>query len=106
MEEKVLRRLEDIKDLPTIPLVIQKIEEVIQDPNASAKMVADVIADDPAIMARILKVVNSVFYRGSDGREITSLPLAIARLGFRTIRNLALTTSIFSTFSDRKNRFF
>ena len=98
----MLQRLEEIKDLPTIPLVIQKIEEAIQDPNASAKKVAGVIEDDPAIMTRILRVVNSVFYRTSDGREITSLSQAISRLGYRTIKNLALTTAIFRIFGDRK----
>ncbi len=106
MDERILQKLEDIRDLPTIPLVIQKIEEVIQDPNASAKQVAEVIEDDPAIMARVLKMVNSVFYRGRESREITSLPLAIARMGFHTIRNIALTTSIFSAFSNRKVRLF
>ncbi len=100
MEASILTRLEAVKDLPTIPLVIRKIEEIVQDPNASAKQVARVIEDDPAIMTRILKVVNSVFYRGADGREISSLPLAIARLGFTTIKNIALTTSVFSMFGD------
>jgi HD-like signal output (HDOD) protein len=36
-----------------------------------------------------------------DGREITSLSVAIARLGFGTIKNIALTTTIFSMFSSR-----
>jgi HD-like signal output (HDOD) protein len=102
MESRLFKRLELIEDLPTIPLVIRKIEEAIEDPDASPKIVAAVIEDDPAIMARILKVVNSVFYRPLDGREITSLSVAIARLGFGTIRNIALTTTIFSMFSGRK----
>ncbi len=68
MNKAVLERLERINDLPTIPLVIQKIEEAITDEDASAKKVAAVIQDDPAIMTRILKVVNSVLYR-IDGRQ-------------------------------------
>jgi len=102
MEDRVLKRLESIEDLPTIPLVVRQIEEAIDDPDTSAKKVAQVIEDDPAIMTRILKVVNSVFFRSLDGREITSLPLAIARLGFRTIKNIALTTSVFNMFSPKK----
>ena len=102
MNKTVLKRLESIDDLPTIPLVIQKIEEAISDEEASAKKVASVIQDDPAIMTRILKIVNSVYYRTADGKEINSLPLAIARLGFVTIKNIALSSSVFTAFSDKK----
>ena len=89
MNKSVLNRLESIDDLPTIPLVIQKVEEALKDEDASAKKVASVIQDDPAIMTRILKIVNSVYYRSSDGKEINSLSLAIARLGFTAIKNTA-----------------
>ena len=106
MDESVLRRLEAIDDLPTIPLVIRKVEKAIDDPKSTAKEVAAVIEDDPSIMARILKVVNSAFYRPLDGREVSSLPLAVARLGFKTIKNIALTTSVFSMLGQGKVRVF
>jgi len=102
MNKSVLNRLESIDDLPTIPLVIQKIEEAIRDEDTSAKKVASVIQDDPAIMARILKIVNSVYYRSADGKEINSLSLAIARLGFTAIKNIALSSSVFTAFSEKK----
>jgi len=106
MDEKVLQWLEHIDDLPTIPLVIGKIEQAASDPNSTARDVAAIIEDDPSIMARVLRMVNSVFYRPVGGREVTSLPLAIARLGFKTVKNIALTTAVFTVLGDRKTACF
>ncbi len=104
--DSLLMGLEAIDDLPTIPIVIRKIEQAIENPDTTAKDVAAIIEDDPSIMARILKVVNSAFYRPVDGREISSLSQAVARLGFKTIKNIALTTSVFSTLGRLRVRSF
>ncbi len=44
-------------------------------------------------------MVNSVFYAPARGEEITRLTPAIARLGFITVTNIALSTSVFQAFS-------
>jgi HD-like signal output (HDOD) protein len=59
--------------------------------------VARLIEDDPAIMTRILKVVNSPLYSGTV--EIESVSQAVTRLGMTAINNLALSTSVFSAFA-------
>ena len=60
--------------------------------------IAKILQDDPAICANLLKMVNSAFYAGAYGREITSIQAAISRIGLETTRNLALMSSIFSMF--------
>ena len=95
-EEEMLERLQAIKNLPTLPLVIDRLNAAIRDPNSDGKRIASIIEDDPAIMARTLKVVNSAFYSGAE--PITSLQVAISRLGITAIRNIAMSTSVFSTF--------
>ncbi len=95
-EQEILRKLEKVRNLPTLPVVIEKLREAIRDPSSDAHRIAMIIEDDPSMMARILKVVNSPLYGGRD--QITSLQLAVARMGFNAVSNIAMSTSVFSTF--------
>ena len=99
--ENALKRLASINNLPTLPIVIEKIGQATRAPNANAATLARIIEDDPAIMARILKVANSVLYAGSV--QITSVQMAVARLGMNALSNIALSTAVFSTFDDEDN---
>ncbi|MCF8109545.1 MAG: HDOD domain-containing protein [Desulfohalobiaceae bacterium] len=94
--EAVRSRLEAIENLPTLPQVIEHLGRAMEDPDVSAKRIAKIIEDDPAIMARIMKVVNSTLYSGV--QKITSLQSAIVRLGFQTVSNIAMSVAVFSTF--------
>lgn len=102
---RILQTLDKIRDLPTLPVVAQKVAAASRQANADADTIADIIEDDPAIMARILKVVNSPLYAGRE--PITSVKQAVARMGMRTISNLAVSTSVFSAFkpSDTPSTF-
>ena len=80
-----------IRNLPTLPVVIQKLKQAVADPNADSARIAKIIADDPAMMARILKVVNSVLYGASV--PINSLQMAVARMGLNAVNNIAMSFS-------------
>lgn len=97
---------ESAEDLPTLPEVAIRLQEVVNDPDSGAKDVARIIEDDPAIAAKVLKMVNSVFYAPARGEEITELPAAIARLGFVTVTNIALSTSVFQAFAKYEHPVF
>ena len=56
---RVIRRIDD---LPTLPSVIIRITEQVNNPRSSAKDLAGVIVDDQVLTARLLKLVNSSFY--------------------------------------------
>jgi putative nucleotidyltransferase with HDIG domain len=90
------KKLSVIEKLPTLPVVIENLGRALEDPDVDASRVAGIIADDPAIMARIMKVVGSVYYSGA--QEPPSLQAAIVRLGFRTVSNIAMSAAVFSTF--------
>lgn len=86
--------LQGARDLPTLPLVLQKVREAVADPHSDANRIARIISDDPAMTARILKVVNSAFYAARD--PVTSPQMAIARLGLNAVSNIATATSVFT----------
>ena len=95
--------MENIRDIvdciemvPTLPSVVRQVIKSINDPRSSAQSVAKVLISDTAISSRVLKVVNSVYYGFS--RQISRITQAAALLGNFEIRNLVLTTSVFSLF--------
>jgi HD-like signal output (HDOD) protein len=102
--QDVLRKLESIRNLPTLPPIIERLYHAVRDPNSSAQEVANIIEDDPSMMARILKIVNSALYGGWE--PIVSLEAAVARLGFSSITNIATSTAVFATFSKAGQRDF
>jgi HD-like signal output (HDOD) protein len=75
--------------LPTLPEVALKVRSAVEEENSSAKAVADIIANDAALSARLLQVANSPLYRGRV--PIDNLQMAVSRLGVRLVRSLVVS---------------
>ena len=61
-----------IRDLPTLPKVLEEVTKLVQDPNTSIEAIAKVISRDQVLSAKVLKMVNSPVY-GFPGRIIAFL---------------------------------
>ncbi len=94
--EALKRRAERIKELSTLPTVILRILEVMNNPVADARDVEREIMEDPVITAKVLKVANSAYY-GTD-RNISTVSQAVVLMGFAEVQNIALSVSIFNSF--------
>ena len=81
-----------INEISTLPVVATRVLEVANDPDSGAADLKEVLEIDAALSARILRCVNSSAY--STRSEITTLQQAIAYLGMKQIRNLAITSSV------------
>lgn len=90
------------RDLPAMPQVASKVLELSSDPNTSAAQLQQVISDDQAMTARILKIANSAMY--SCSRKIKTLTEAIVMLGFNSIRSLVVTSAARNLYNTRKSR--
>jgi putative nucleotidyltransferase with HDIG domain len=94
------KKLEDIvgsiDTLPTLPSVVSRVNELVDDPTASAGDINDVISHDLALSSKILKLVNSAFY--GFPRRISSITHAVVILGFQTVRNIALSAFVLDAF--------
>lgn len=97
--------LDGIDNLPALPEVVTRILTLVDDPNISAERIAEVAGQDQSMVAGILRMVNSPFY--GLARRITSIQHAVVLLGFRAVRNLALSAVLVRTFgsSSRDRRF-
>lgn len=78
-------------EIPPMPNVSQQILKIIGDPDTTAQKLQETIMADQALTARILKIANSPFY--GVPRAVRTLSTAIMILGYKMIRNLALTTA-------------
>lgn len=97
------RRLDAILDrvgqLPTLPPVALRILSLVEDTRSAVQSLSEVISKDPALTARVLRLVNSSYY-GLPYR-VSTVSHAVALLGFDTVRSLALGLSIFGLFEGK-----
>jgi putative nucleotidyltransferase with HDIG domain len=96
--------LEKLNDIPTLPIVASKVNELINNPNSSAADIANVLKKDQVLTAKILKLINSPYYSIPGG--VTDVQRALAFLGFNTLAQLVLSLSVFSLFPSDGNEEF
>lgn len=84
-------------EMPSIPLVVSRILQLLNDDSVSARDLENVILHDPALSLRILKIANSAFY--SFQSEVKIISHAIALLGMNLVKSLAIGVGIFESFT-------
>lgn len=80
-----------VEKLPPLPVTTNKIIRLTQDANSTPQEIANTIAMDPTLAAKILKLVNSAYF--SLPQEVTQVSKAIILLGMSTVRNVAISGS-------------
>lgn len=86
------RPMPALDKVPPLPGVVLALLTSLEDEDINTTALAKKIGQDPALSARVLKVVNSPFY-GVTG-QVASLPEAVMVLGFSSVRSLALAASL------------
>ena len=100
-ESKILKQLDLIEDLPTLPAVAMEVNKMLLDYDTIINELSDTIEKDQAMVSKILKLVNSSFF-GLRGK-ISNISHAIVVLGFNTIRNAVVSISIIDAFSIKES---
>lgn len=94
MDIRTLRSsLENIDKLPTIPPVLKKLLDIIEDPRTSLGEIGNFISKDPALTSAVLKAINSPVY-GFPGR-ISTTSQALILLGLNFVKGLLLSIAVF-----------
>lgn len=83
--------------LVTLPDVYLRLRGLLDDPDSSMMDVANLIAHDPSLTARLLRMVNSAFFGFT--AKIETVSRAVGLLGTQQIHDLALATSVARAFS-------
>lgn len=92
--------LKRVSSIATLPEVTAKIIATVEDPKSTPATLHKIISHDPALVARILKVVNSAFY-GLPG-QIASVERAIVLLGLNAVKNISVAASLGQLFRGVK----
>ena len=93
----------DISDLPTIPAIVSRVVSMLDNQDASPDEVADLILSDQVLAARVIRVVNSPLYRTSN--TIVSVKRALLFLGFKSVREMILTSYFVDGFKHKEQSF-
>jgi len=81
-----LKVLRSLKELPPMPQVVVKAQEIITNPDSSTKELARIIETDQAIVAKALKLANSAYF-GLSGK-VSSIDHVSVLLGYKTLGEL------------------
>ena len=87
--------------LVSLPEISMKINEMVDDPKCSAAHIGKVIGKDAALTARLLKIVNSAFYRFPSRVETVSRAITI--IGYRELRDLVFAATVSGIFERISN---
>lgn len=78
------------------PILYYQLREKLDDPNSSFDDLADIVKTDPALSARLLKIVNSAFYGFAE--KVDTLTHALNIVGTDQLTDLALAAIVTSKF--------
>lgn len=93
--QKLVAGLTKVASLPEIYI---KVEQALANPKSSSKYLADILSEDTALTARILRLANSSFF--SFPGKIDTVPQAVTVIGTRQLRDIVLASSIVGVFKD------
>ncbi len=88
--------LDRVDDLPPLPAVAAKVMGMAEDDRTSAMDLAQVLATDQALTAKLIRISNSAYY--GFARRISTVREAVVMLGFKQVRQVAVGASMMNTF--------
>ena len=78
--------------LPPMPEVVSRVQEILQDDHVDIDEVAELLNGEPALVGKVLKIVNSACY--SLQRKIVDVRFAIGFLGLDEIHGIMVSFSV------------
>jgi putative nucleotidyltransferase with HDIG domain len=88
--------LQKIQSLPVLPQVAMRVTERMQSSTATLPEIAELIKSDVGLSTKVLRLANSSYYSIPGG--VTEVSKALQFLGFTTIAQIVLTSSVFGAF--------
>ncbi len=99
----LLRRMRHKSDFPALSESVSAINKITASEKESISQLSGVILRDFALTNKILRLVNSAFYRQAGGGNISTVSRAVIVLGFDAVRNIAITVLLFEHLQNKSN---
>lgn len=92
----VAELVDHVGDLVSLPDVCLRLNELLDEPDVNARQIARVVTHDPALTARLLRIVNSAFF--GLPRRVETVDHAVTVIGIQELRVLAVASSTVDSF--------
>ncbi len=91
-DDEIKRRLDACPKLASLQTINRALRELINSEQSLNSQIAAIIRRDPSLSARLLRMVNSVYFGNST--SISNIEEAVFFLGLRQIRELSTATPV------------
>lgn len=96
---RIKQKIQNILQLVPFPAVAMEVMRLVDNPKTSASKLGEVISQDQALAAKVLRVANSPFY--GFPKQISTINFAIVVLGFETLKEIVLSVSLASSLASK-----
>jgi HD-like signal output (HDOD) protein len=87
-------------NLPTLPAILLKLLAACDNDDSPLSEIAAIISKDPVLSFRVLQLVNSAYY--GFHYSFKGIEQAVVYLGANTIKNIAVTRSVYQVFEQKR----
>lgn len=98
----ILKLIEHIDEIAVLPHVVYKVLELSATTDTAAVELERTIVVDPGFSTRLLSLANSAFY--GLPKRVSSIREAVTFLGYKQIRQLAMTVGFFDMFVGKNDK--
>ena len=91
-QQEICRRIDTCPKLASLQSINHALQQLVSSEQSLASQIAEIIRRDPSLSARLLRMVNSVYF-GLSAR-INNIEEAVFFLGLRQIRELSMATPV------------
>ncbi len=101
--EFLLRRMRHKSDFPALSESVTAINKIANSETESIDKLSNTILKDFALTNKLLRLVNSAYFRPAGGGNISTVSRAVIVLGFEAVRNIAITVLLFEHLQNKGN---
>ena len=99
----LLRRMRHKSDFPALSESVSTINKIAASETESVNKLSNSILKDFALTNKILRLVNSAYFRPAGGGSISTVSRAVIVLGFDVVRNIAISVLLFEHLQNKSN---
>ena len=101
--EFLLRRMRHKSDFPALSESVGAINKIANSETESIDKLSNTILKDFSLTNKLLRLVNSAYFRPAGGGNISTVSRAVIVLGFEAVRNIAITVLLFEHLQNKSN---
>ena len=99
----LLRRMRHKSDFPALSESVSTINKIAASDRESVANLSNSILRDFSLTNKILRLVNSAYFRQAGGGSISTISRAVLVLGFDAVRDIAITVMLFEHLKNKTN---